>query len=187
MVFKATNLISEAFDRHDIKYRVSEIGEQLSFADAAFNVSGGPEVHVHFISTDDNNSVSVRIFGLVHKIPQTKRAAILEACNKVNSTMRFLKFYVDTDGDVIGQYDFLVNTHEDGLGESCFELFVRIMQIVNDVYHIFPEALYGEKTEKKEALLDALHALQDLRDNPVPLIPSSAASPPPFRRTDNHP
>ena len=97
-------LIQEAFDNHKIKYRIVET-EQISFIDAGYNIQGGPTVRFHFISQnrDDSNDVQIRIFGLLNKISTEKRSAVLEACNKVNSELRFLKFYVDKEGNLAGQ------------------------------------------------------------------------------------
>ena len=96
-------LIQEAFNNHNIKYRMVET-EQISFIDAGYNIQGGPTVRFHFISQSryDSNDVQIRIFGLLNKIGHDKRNAILDACNKVNSELRFLKFYVDKEGNLSG-------------------------------------------------------------------------------------
>ena len=162
-------LIQEAFDNHNIKYRIVET-EQISFIDAGYNIQGGPTVRFHFISQnrDDSNDVQIRIFGLLNKISTEKRSAVLEACNKVNSELRFLKFYVDKEGNLSGQADLPTKTSEDCVGECCFELLVRGMQILDQYYHYFPEAYYSAPaSEKKDKLLNTLNALKDLRDNPI--------------------
>ena len=162
-------LIAEAFDRHEIKYRVVETGE-LSFIEAGFNIQGGPTVRFHYFSqTADGNDVQIRISGLMCKVSREKRGAILEACNRINSQMRFLKFFLDKDDDLTGQGDLPARISEDCIGECCFELFLRSMQILNQCYHYFPEAYYtNSDAEKKEALLNVL---KELRDNPVTIPP----------------
>ena len=164
-------LISEAFTNHDIKFRVVETGE-LSLIEAGFGIMGGPTVRFHFFSQngEDSNDVQMRISGLMNKVPAEKRGAILEACNKVNSELRFLKFYLDKDGDLFGQADLPSKTSEDCVGECCFELFLRSMQILDQSYHYFPEAYYASPAvEKNERLLNTLNALKDLRDHPINL------------------
>ena len=104
----------------------------------------------------------------MNKISAEKRGSMLEACNRVNNEMRFVKFYLDKDGDLFGQCDLPSAISEDCVGECCFELFVRSMQILDRCYHYFPEAYYANPTaEKSEILLNTLNALKDLRDNPV--------------------
>ena len=70
-------LIQEAFDNHNIKYRIVET-EQISFIDAGYSIQGGPTVRFHFISQnrDDRNDVQIRIFGLLNKISTEKRGAM---------------------------------------------------------------------------------------------------------------
>ena len=162
-------LIQDAFNNRSIKYRIVET-EQIAFIDAGYNIQGGPTVRFHFISQnrDDTNDVQIRIFGLLNKISKEKRDAVLEACNKVNSEMRFLKFYVDKEGNLSGQADLPTKTSEDCVGECCFELFIRSMQILDQCYHYFPEAYYSAPvSDKNERLLNTLNALKDLRDNPI--------------------
>jgi hypothetical protein len=162
-------LIQDAFNNRSIKYRIVET-EQIAFIDAGYNIQGGPTVRFHFISQNrnDSNDVQIRIFGLLNKIGAEKRTAILEACNKVNSELRFLKFYVDKEGNLSGQADLPTKISEDCVGECCFELFIRSMQILDQCFHYFPEAYYSAPAaDKNEKLLNTLNALKDLRDNPI--------------------
>ena len=57
-------LIQEAFDNHNIKYRIVET-EQISFIDAGYNIQGGTTVRFHFISQnrDDSNDVHRHLTG----------------------------------------------------------------------------------------------------------------------------
>ena len=59
MLFHATNLITEAFDRHGIKYHVDE-WENVSTVLASFAIRMGPQTDVRFISKDDDNDVAIR-------------------------------------------------------------------------------------------------------------------------------
>ena len=166
------DLIAEAFDRHAIKYRIVNVGE-ISFIEAGFNIEGGPVAQARFFAQNkDSNDVQIRICGLMQKIAEEKETAILKACNRLNSEMRFFKFYLDRERDLIGEGDLPARISEESVGECCFELFVRAMQILNRCYHYFPEAYYGAGSEeKKESLLNALNALKDLRDHPVTIPP----------------
>ena len=166
-MYKATGLICEMFDQRGIKYHVVET-DQLSVVDAGYNIEGGPTVRIQFFSSDDENDVQVRIFGLMHKVPEAKRAAVLEVCNRVNSEMRYYKFYLDKDNDLTGQGDVPAAISEGDIGECCFEMFIRAVQILSKCYHYFPEAVYGGAPEdKSETLMNALSALKDLRDHPI--------------------
>ena len=120
MVRKASLLIAEAFDERDIKYTIREIGEETSVVDAGFSITCGPNAHVLFASSDEENDVAVRITGLMQNIPQEKRAAVLEACNAVNDRLRYLKFCIHDD-DLVGEYDLPVKTSDECLAECCVE------------------------------------------------------------------
>ena len=69
----------------------------------------------------------------------------MEACNVLNHKIRYMKFYLDIDGDINVEYDFPVHSPDNGIGEMAFEIFVRTMQILNSEYSIFMKALYSEE------------------------------------------
>lgn len=149
MIHKATELIVKTFDEHDVKYRVTEVAD-ASMVEAGFEVEAGPEVIVRYISNDEDNDVAVRIYGLMHRIPLAKRADVMEACNTLSARIRFFKFYLDDSSNVNVEADLPVRTDDDCLGECCFELFVRIMSILNNEYQILAEALYGAPAASKK-------------------------------------
>lgn len=166
MIYKASNLIAEAFDTHDIKYRIVEVGE-ASIVEAAFSVDAGPQVVARFISKDDDNDVAVRVFRLICKVPEEKRAAMLEACNKLSREIRFYKFYLDAENIVNVEADLPVRTDDCCVGECCVELFVRIMKILNDEYHVLAQALYADPIPRERKPDDLLRLLSELRDKPI--------------------
>ena len=173
MIHRATELISKTFDEHDVKYRVTEVGD-ASMVEAAFEVEAGPEAVVRFISNDEDNDVAVRIFGLLHKIPQAKRVDVMEACNTLSAKIRFFKFYLDSNSNVNAEADLPVRTDDECLGECCFELFVRIMSILDNEYHILAEALYSAPAANRQEPSEMLRFLQELRDNPLVLNEDTA-------------
>lgn len=141
--FKAIDLIAEAFEKHELKFRVFKTEEQAEL-NAGFSVNGGPSVIMKYFIRDEDNDVAARIYGLISKIPQEKRGRILEACNTLNRKIRYLKFDIDVDGDVNVEYDFPLQTADECLGEMAFEIFIRTMNILDNEYGIFMKALYTE-------------------------------------------
>ena len=174
MMYKATELIAQTFDNHGIKYRVVDAGE-ASIVEAGFVIDARPDVIVRFISKDDDNDVAIRVFGLVHHIPSSKKLAMMEACNRLNTKIRFLKFYLNSDSDINVDADLPVQTDDQCVGECCFELFIRIMSILNNEYHVLAEALYGNTTEDEDKPLQILRALKELRDTPIVLKDEESA------------
>lgn len=163
--FKAINLIAEAFAKRGVKFDVVNYhgSEQLL---AAFPVDCGPNVIMRFISCDNDNDVAVRIFGLISNTPKEKRYRIMDACNVLNHKIRYIKFYLDTDGDINVEYDFPVRSPDDGIGEMAFEIFVRMMQILDSEYSIFMKALYTDEKigiQVHSVLTERMQKLQELR------------------------
>ena len=166
MIYKASRLIAETFDEHDVKYRVAEIGE-ASVVEAAFSINAGPQVIARFISNNDENDVAVRVFGLICKIPESKRNAMMEACNTLSRTIRFYKFYLDAENSVNVEADLPVRTDDCCVGECCFELFVRLMKILDDEYPVLAQALYADPAPNEHRSENLLRLLGELRDKTI--------------------
>lgn len=147
--FNATNHIAETFEKHDVKFQVINMHGQEEVL-AGFSVDNGPKVIMKFISRDNDNDVAARIFGLVSNTPKEKRARVMEACNILNRKVRFMKFYVDTDGDINVEFDSPVSSGDDCIGEMMFEIFIRSMRILDTEYEIFTKALYTDEELKTE-------------------------------------
>lgn len=166
MIFKATNLIAEAFEREQLKFRVEDLGA-ISVVEAGFVVPAGPQVVVRFISRDDDNDVAVRVYGLVNEVPNEKRSGVLEVCNNLNAKIRYYKFYLDPeDGNVNLEADLPVRVDDSCVGECCVEMFLRSVKILKDQFHLFTEALCGVKGAE-ERNLEILRALQELGERPI--------------------
>lgn len=163
--FKAINLIAETFEKRGVKFDVVNRhgSEQLL---AGFSVDCGPNVIMRFISHDDDNDVAARIFGLITNTPMEKRPRVMEACNVLNCKVRYMKFYIDSDGDINAEYDFPMRSPDDGIGEMAFEIFVRMMQVLDSEYSIFMKALYTEEeldVDGHSAPSELMRRLQELR------------------------
>lgn len=163
--FHATNLIAETFEKKGVKFDVVNYqgNEQLL---AGFSVECGPNVIMRFISRDNDNDVAARIFGLISNTPKEKRFRVMEACNVLNHKIRYMKFYLDNDGDINVEYDFPVHSPDDGIGEMAFEIFIRMMQILNSEYSIFMKALYSEDEldlQGHSVSAELMQKLQELR------------------------
>ena len=169
MIYKATNLIAETFDEKDVKYHIEE-KEDFSVVEAGFEVEAGPALLVRFISKDDDSDVAIRVFGVVHKIPEAKKEAILQVCNSLNKDIRFVKFLLADDGSVNLEADLPISVEESCVGECCFEYLVRIMSILDHEYHRFMEVLYSSANPSRTNTLDFIKELQKLRENPLRLV-----------------
>ena len=141
MIFKATKLIEADFKKSGIKFRVEE-RESTSAVVAGFTPKNGSQLRVQFLSNDDDNDVSIRLFTLI-KATEDKRDAMIRVANECNQQYRYCKFVVDKDNDVNVEYDFLLRVKGDNVGPMATECFIRIMKIVEDVYPLFMKALWS--------------------------------------------
>lgn len=147
--FKAIGLIANVFNAHKIKYQV--IGnEEHREVIAAFPIDGGAMAIIRFICSErDQNDVAVRIFGVVTKTPVQKRSLVIQTCNQLNKKVRYLKFYIDDDGDVNADFDFPICLSDEDIGNVALEILQRSMMILDNEYSAFMKAIYSD-VEREE-------------------------------------
>lgn len=155
--FKSIKLIAETFEKYKAKFHVLDIGAD-EVLEADFPIKGGTNVVMRFYTRDDDNDIAARILGLVTRVPDDRRIAIIKACNELNYKVRFIKFVVDSDGDINVEYDFPIQSSDECIGEMAFEVFVRTMQILNNgEYLVLMQALYGSTNEDIATDNQSLH------------------------------
>ena len=142
--FNATNLIAETFEKRGVKFEVNN-HHGMEELQTFLPIGRGSYAIMHFINHDNDNDVAVRIIGLVSDVPMDKRLRVMEACNVLNNKIRYLKFSLDDDGDVNVEYDFLVHSPNEGIGEMAFEIFLRTTHILNSEFGIFMKAIYSDE------------------------------------------
>lgn len=142
--YKTTGLITKAFDRHSIKYRVAN-NDDTEVIGASFLVDGGPTQTLNFIVINDKEGVGARIFRLVTSVPSEKRIRVLEVCNLLNNEVRYLRFSLDADGDINVEYDIPANASDDCIGEMAFEILARTISILDAEYAVFMKAIYSDE------------------------------------------
>ncbi len=170
-MFHATTLLTECFDTNGVHYQVASSEDSVAeIVEVPCPITGGPTVRARFISTDDDNDVGVRIYSLVTSVQEEKRMAVLEACNRLNATYRFITFELDRDNDVSVAFDLPVATSDECLGHSVMEILARIAGILEDAYPLLMEVLHGKKEDQlspsREVQLYILRRILYFLDNP---------------------
>lgn len=146
--WKATNLIAEKFEDCGFDFEVREnegSRENISRIVIKFGVAGSGYAAINFLSSDDDNDVSVRAYQLISQIPEGKRPRMLEACNRVMHRKRYLKFVIDDDGDLNVEYDFPQKLSDDMVPEIALEMLVRMRKILDEEYPYLMKALYSDE------------------------------------------
>ncbi len=140
MIFKPTKLIAETFDRLGVKNRISE-EEGRSSVETWLTLTDGPRAIVSFASAQNYNDVGVRVYIALEKVPPEKRSDVLEACNDLNGSVRYLTFYLDKESRLFVDGDIPVYTADGDLGMCCFEYLMRIMVVLETRFHVLAEVL----------------------------------------------
>ena len=144
MMHQATRAIYNALKKVDgLKPFTDEVGESSNVW-LQFPVDNGGSYRIRFISSDEDNDVSVRVFSLI-SLKGEQRTNILPAINFINNKFRFVKFVVDKDGDVNVEYDYPVRTIDPA--SSAEEIAIRFAQIIDDAYPILMKAMWGGNFE----------------------------------------
>lgn len=151
--YKATNLIAEAFEKESLSFDIikREDSEQVL---VPFPIDSGHVVCIQFILRNNDNDIAVRIFGLLTRINESKQGRLIKLCNYLNGKRRHLKFYVDVDGDVNVEYDFLTETTDQNIGEMAVEICGRMFCAIDEDYGVFIKALYTEEDLELEDPFD---------------------------------
>jgi hypothetical protein len=63
-------------------------------------------------------------------------------CNNTNAKYRWVKFYIDDDGDLMCEIDAYLDEHSSG--SECMRLVRRVVSIVDEVYPTFMRALWSK-------------------------------------------
>lgn len=120
--------IHRAFHEVGIKHEVQEIGDQ-SILVTGFT---GNADNYKFIFVKDGivgNDVALRILGISHCSDDNYDRAY-EVLNELQLKYRFLRFTIDTDGDINGEYDFPTAYEE--IGKGIVEMCLRLTLILDD-------------------------------------------------------
>ena len=140
MLYKMTKAIQAELSRQEGLKVFTEEHEGSSCVWLSFGIDGGGHYRINYISTNDGNSVAMRIFGLV-TIKDEQRGKMLAAINAINRKYRYLKFVLDDDGDINVHYDYLDDADP---AASVVELTTRITQIVDGAYPVLMRAMWAE-------------------------------------------
>lgn len=125
---EAINKIHKAFEKAGLKHDVQEIDDKAVLMTGM--TGKGDNYRFFFIKDGDaGNDVALRIPQVGHcseyQIEQAR-----EELNKLQLQFRFLRFTIDKDGDINGEYDFPL-TYED-IGNGAVEMALRLTMILDE-------------------------------------------------------
>ena len=139
MMHQATRAIVDALSRTSYKYETDEI-DNKSLVSLRFRGDNGCQYTIRFISADEDNDVSIRVYKLL-SLQGDQRVRILPSLNFLNNKYRFVKFVCDKDGDVNVEYDYPVRSINPAA--SAEEMVRRFANIIEESYPVLMKAVWG--------------------------------------------
>ena len=88
-----------------------------------------------------NDGEYLSLYLVYEKIPEDKMADLIFLCNELNAKFKWVKFYVDKDGDLMLQDDSILTPETAAM--EAFELLLRMISIGQDVKASVMRAIYA--------------------------------------------
>ena len=132
----AAKMVSQFFESKNIK--LNEIRDDLCVIGWDFE-GGSIQIFFSFDETDTH----VHLEGMHFiKIPSDKYDSVYKVLNECNAEYVHVKFILDTkSGQIIARDDDIIQL--DSCGPECFELMIRMVQIVEDAYPKFMKVIWA--------------------------------------------
>ena len=124
-------------DYHDINYE--DRGED----EVLFRYAGDNFQRLKILVSFDpygEGMVQLSTWDIVH-FPEDKFDKGLIVCNELNAQYRWVKFYIDSDNDVLASIDAYID--QETVGEECYNLIGKIVKIIDIAYPELMKALWG--------------------------------------------
>lgn len=138
-MFKATKEIHDYLLEKDWKVFVEET-DKRNLVWLKFGNENGGDYRINLISSNDDNDVSVRVWGFV-KVNENQICKILPVINELNQKYRFGTITCDSDGDVNYSYTFL--TCCTNPAESAYEIILRINSIITEAIPVLMHVIWA--------------------------------------------
>lgn len=106
----------------------------------AYTGKHGNNLNFIFFFDSDGGSVNVKVFEIC-KTDEEKIMNMYVTLNEINCEYRWIKMYIDSDNDVTASGDAIVNP--DTAGNECFEILLRYLSILDDIYPRLMKALWA--------------------------------------------
>lgn len=133
-------LFCKYLDSKGKKYDYEERQGKSDVVEIRFSGDNWSSIPIRFFFDTSCEAVAVRCFSIC-MFNQNKLAAGLLKANELNNEYRWLRFYIDEDNEATAAIDAVIDTST--VGEVCYELMIRMLNIVDDVYPEFMKACWS--------------------------------------------
>jgi hypothetical protein len=136
MAGMAAAMVSQFFQAQGVK--VNELKEDL--LRAGFGFEGG-SMDIFFKFDDEDKHVHLEGINFL-KLQKSKYDSMYRVVNECNATYNHVKFVLDEENEqIVARDDDVIQL--DSCGPECFELMIRMVQIVQDAYPKLMKALWA--------------------------------------------
>ena len=132
----AVKVMQQFLESQEIKYDLV----RDNVIRVGWNFEGG-NMDIYFDFDDDDSRVHLEGLNFI-KVTEDKYDKLYKVLNTVNDEYKYVKFVLDTEnGQINARDDALIQL--DSCAQECYELMIRMLQIVEGAYPEFMKALWG--------------------------------------------
>ncbi len=136
---KMAKLTAAYFDSIGLKYGLE--GDNREVISSGFGgMSNLSSIRILLIFDAEGQTMHL-IAPQIVKVPADKIDAMYKTVNELNHKFRWVKFYIDNDGDVMVDADCILDM--DTCGQECLEIMQRTANIANEAYPVLMRGIWS--------------------------------------------
>lgn len=120
----------ERLDRHEIRYKETPQPDGSHLTAIEMAGKEGDLYQMVLVFSPDGKEVGIRVFQLGH-VPTERQRPMLRVLNRLNGSYAWLRFYLDSDGDVAAGMDAVIAPQT--AAQVCWELLIRAFSVLDAV------------------------------------------------------
>ena len=124
---KMVKLFTKTLDQKKIKY---DLHDERPVVFLKYQGENFNKLTFTFFFDDDGHSLSLKVYTIL-KFQQDQLASAYIFANEMNKKYRWIRFYIDDDNELTADIDAVIS--ESTVGEGCYELLSRAVDIVDEV------------------------------------------------------
>lgn len=136
---EAVKLFIQEMDKRDVRHQEVFEAQGRTVVPIGFGIKS-TNITIHVIFDDNDYTVAIRCFGFL-KISEDQFPQALVCCNELNQKKRWVKFYIDNDGEINIEDDAIVDNIT--AGSELLELVMRMAAIADEAYPILNRAIWS--------------------------------------------
>ena len=137
-MFTEAKLFLDELEKKEMHGSLIDESENKNIVRVGFSMKA-TKIEILVIFEPDGH-IGIRCFDFM-KVTEDQFPAALMCCNDLNKGMRWVKFYIDDDGDINLEDDAILDPNS--AGEEVFELVMRMAIIADEAYPTINKAIWG--------------------------------------------